>query len=83
MDRKLEIECEEMVAMPVGNGFYQNIIFKPTPATVDAIKAAIKDGEFYDISVADGGGKHTSNRLQRLTTAKHVRSVIIVTSEEI
>lgn len=83
MSDKLQIVCEEMVCLPVGNGVHQNVIFKPTKATSNAIRDAVREGQFMDLAVKDGGGDHTSLRPHRLLAAREVRTVLIVTSQEL
>lgn len=88
--KKLEIVCEELVALPVGNGIYQHVIFKPTHETKAAIRRAVDDkptpeqdvDDYYDLTVTDNGGSHTSNRPHRFLVLRAIRNVLVVTTQE-
>ncbi len=83
MSDKLHIVCEELVALPVGNGVCQHVIFKPTKATSDAIRDAVRTSDFYDVSCKDGGGGHSTKRPHRFLAARAERNVLVVTTQEL
>ena len=86
---KVEIICEELVSLPVGNGITQNIIFNPAQGTRQAIRKKvdagfnITDGDgYYYLAVRDNGGEFTSIRPHRFHACRMVRNIIILTTME-
>lgn len=82
MADKLNIACEQMVSFPVGNGVYQNILFKATQATKTAILNARSIGRHFDVTVQDNGGGHVTTRPHRVLSTKSERLVFTYTSQE-
>lgn len=79
---KINITCEELVAIPCGLKMMQNIMFNPTKESVEAVQNAQNKGGWHTIHVKDNSGNHVTERDHRILSCRQVRNVVIFTSSE-
>jgi hypothetical protein len=84
MNDNLNIKCEHLVCIPVGNGIMQHIIFKPAPETVRMIADAVNgDANPRTITVDDISGKHVSKKRHEFFRYRETYGTIVLTTLEI
>jgi len=81
MSSQLYIKCEELVSIPTGVGIFTNVVFNPKKDTDQNIRAAEAFGGYFDITVEDKGGEHTTKNPHRIMSVRRERDVIVYTSK--
>lgn len=80
---KLRIECEHLVAIPVGIKMFQHVIFKATEASKNAIRAAVREGQTYQLSVKDVSGDFVTQRDHTFVSVEQSHGTLILTTREV